>query len=65
MFKYKYDKYKGKELERKNIVVDNKVNDAVQDINLVKVEIQNLLERLRILETKQEDEDEIEIVNNT
>ena len=52
MFKYKYDKYKGKELERKNIVVDNKVNDAVQDINLVKVEIQNLLERLRILETK-------------
>ena len=65
MFKYKYDKYKGKELERKNIAVDNKVNDAVQDINLVKVEIQNLLERLRILETKQEDEDEIEIVNNT
>jgi len=52
MFKYKYDKHKGKELERKNVVVDKKVNDAVQDINLVKVDIQNLLERLKILETK-------------
>ena len=61
MFKYKYDKHKGKELERKNVVVDKKVNDAVQDINLVKVDIQNLLERLKILETKQQDEDEIEI----
>lgn len=52
MFKYKYDKHKGKELERKNVAVDKKVNDAVLDINLVKTDLQNLLERLRILETK-------------
>jgi hypothetical protein len=39
LFKYKYDKHKGKELERKNIAVDKKVNDALQDINLVKNDI--------------------------
>ena len=35
MFKYKYDKHKGKELEKKNVIIDKKVTDAVQDINLV------------------------------
>ena len=35
MFKYKYDKHKGKELEKKNVIIDKKVTDVVQDINLV------------------------------
>jgi hypothetical protein len=57
MFKYKYDKQKGKDLEKKNFLIDKKVNDTVQDINLVKIDIQNLLERLRILETKDDDDE--------
>ena len=57
MFKYKYDKQKGKDLEKKNFLIDKKVNDTVQDINLVKIDIQNLLERLWILETKDDDDE--------
>lgn len=57
MFKHKYDKQKGKDLEKKNFLIDKKVNDTVQDINLVKIDIQNLLERLRILETKDDDDE--------
>jgi hypothetical protein len=57
MFKYKYDKQKGKDLEKKYFLIDKKVNDTVQDINLVKIDIQNLLERLRILETKDDDDE--------
>ena len=29
MFKYKYDKQKGKDLEKKNVLIDKKVNDTV------------------------------------
>ena len=57
MFKHKYDKQKGKDLEKKNFLIDKKVNDTVQDINLVKIDIQNLLERLWILETKDDDDE--------
>ena len=57
MFKHKYDKQKGKDLEKKYFLIDKKVNDTVQDINLVKIDIQNLLERLRILETKDDDDE--------
>ena len=58
MLKNKFEKHKGKELERKNVLIDKKVTDAVQDINFVKNDIQNLLERLRILETKDDNEEE-------
>jgi len=57
MFKYKFDKQKGKDLEKKTILIDKKVIDTIQDINLVKIDIQNLLERLRILETKDDDDE--------
>ena len=58
MFKYKYDKHKGKELERKSIIIDKKVTDAIEDINFVKNDIQSLLERLNILEKKDDEEDD-------
>ena len=58
MLKNKFEKHKGKQLERKNVLIDKKVTDAVQDINFVKNDIQNLLERLRILETKDDNEEE-------
>lgn len=58
MFKYKFDKHKGKELERKTAIIDNKLTDVIEDINLVKDDIQNLLERLKLLEKKDNEDDD-------
>lgn len=60
MFKNKFDKLRGKALEKSSAIINQKIIDLSQEDHQLKIELNQLMERLQQLEIREVDNEQLQ-----